>query len=189
MAEQTLTAQDELQVLDDTLSSFESFLKGDGSTTPSLRENWIYLQIFATYGLWLPHTNADLQATLKLTAAEAATYPWFDGMVGAYSQVFDSSNYFFSDVFNKMLDLGNGLKNYASDVAGQDSEFTLIASLVAPGADQDLDTALSLLEDLKTSAASNKALADTIKDNMTSYRVKLVASQGSVDKVKTGGGR
>jgi hypothetical protein len=184
MAEQTTTAQDELQVLDDTLTAFESFLKGDGSTTPSLRENWIYLQIFATYGLWLPHTNADLQATLNLTAPQAATYSWFNAMAESYGQIFDGSTYFFSDIFNKMLDLGNGLKNYASDVAGQDSEFTLISSLVQPGADQDLPTALSLLEDLKTSAASNKALADTIKDNLTTYRVKLVAAQGSAGKVK-----
>jgi hypothetical protein len=184
MAEQTLTAPSETQVLDDTLTQFESFLKGDGSTTPSLRDNWIYLQIFATYGLWLPHTNADLQATLKLTAAEAATYAWFDGMVGSYGQIFDASNYFFSDVFNKMLDLGNGLKNYASDAAGQDSTFTLISSLVEPGADQDLPSALSMLEDLKASAASNETLAGTIKDNMTTYREKLVAAQGSVAAVK-----
>jgi hypothetical protein len=187
MAEQTTTPQDELQILDDTLSNFESFLKGDGSTTPSLRENWIYLQVFATYGLWLPHTNADLQATLNLTAAEAATYSWFDGMVGSYGQIFDASTYFFSDVFNKMLDLGNGLKNYASDLAGPDSEFTLIAGLVKPpqGQEQDLPTALSLLEDLKTSAASNEALAGSVKDNLTSYKTKLVAAQGSVKAVRT----
>jgi hypothetical protein len=187
MAEQTLTAPDELQTLDDTLSNFEAFLKGDGSTTPSLRENWIYLQIFATYGLWLPHTNADLQATLNLTAADAATYAWFDAMVGSYGQIFDASTYFFSDVFNKMLDLGNGLKNYASDVAGQDSEFTLIASLVKPpeGQEPDPATALDLLEDLKTSAAGNATLAGTIKDNMTSYKTKLVTAQGSVKDVKT----
>jgi len=184
MAEQTTTAQDDTQILDDTLTAFESFLKGDGSTTPSLRENWIYLQIFATYGLWLPHTTADLQATLRLTAADAATYSWFNAMVGSYDQIFQASGYFFNDVFNKMLDLGNGLKNYSSDLAGSNSEFQLISSLVEPGPNQDLATALSLLVDLKTSAASNEKLADDIKNNLTTYRVQLVAAQSSVGTVK-----
>lgn len=175
----------QLEKLDTTMETFESFLKGDGSTTPSLRDNWIYLQIFATYGLWLPSTNADMLTTLNLTAAQAATYTWFNSMVQAYRNIYESSNYFFKEIFNKMLDLGNGLKNYASNVAGQESEFTLISKLVQTGSDQDLPMALALLKDLKASAASNATLAGTIKDNMTTYRVQLVTAHGSMRTVKT----
>ncbi len=179
--------QANLQQLDTALTNLENYLNGPNDDTPTLRQNWVYLQIFATYGLRLPNTAGALQTVLNLTPSAAAGYSWFDAMYGAYDTLDKASKYFFSDVFEKMTSLGEGLKSYATDVAGQDSTFTLISSLVKPtdGSDPDPASALDILSDLKTTAANNAALAGDIKSNLATYKAKLVNAQGDMTNVKT----
>lgn len=175
---------DELAKLDNALTQFEAFLNGDGTTIPSLRANWIYLQIFATYGLRLPSTQAALLNTLRLTPEDAPAYGWFSAMLEGYGNLDGASRYFFTEVWGKMLALGGGLRNFATDVVGQDSMFTLIANLVQPGPDQDLRAALDLVKPLKEAADANAAAAGAIKEGLSSYKAKLVGSKAELDAVK-----
>lgn len=174
------------QQLDEALTNLQNYLNGANDDTPTLRGNWIYLQIFATYGLRLPNTADALQTVLNLTPSAAAGYSWFGAMYEAYDKLNQASTYFFSDVFDKMTSLGSGLKSYAEDVAGQDSVFTLISSLVKPTDDSDPDpqSALDMLSDLKKTAAKNAALAGDIKSNLGTYKAKLVDAQGKMTTVK-----
>jgi hypothetical protein len=177
----------ELEKLDfnKVLKEFESFLQGDGSITPSLRANWIYLQIFATYGLRLPNTKVSLLNVLGLTASNAARYTWFDAMVQAYNSLNQASHYFLDEVFVKMTDLGSSLQNYVRDGAGDDSLFGLVIELVQPGPDQDLKSALEILSDLSTTAANNVKLARDVKVALSSYHTKLTESQAKVSDVQS----
>ena len=178
--------QPSVKSLDSSLTSMEASLNGPNPKTPTLRENWIYLQIYATYGLRLPNTAGALQTILNLTANEAAGYAWFNGMYQAYNVLNESSKYFLNDIFNKMTSLGTGLKSYATDVAGEDSTFTLISSMVKPtdGSDPDLDSALDILSDLKSTAKTNADLAAAIKVNLATYKGKIVDAQGKMNAVK-----
>jgi hypothetical protein len=183
----TTTDNSTIEALDKAMNDLSTYLNGtSGDPTSNLKGNWIFLQIYATYGLRLPNTSALLGSALNLTSSEAAAYPWFSAMYSSYNTVNLSSTYFFSDVFDKMTSLGSGLQSYASDVAGQDSTFTLVSSLIKPtdGSAPDLVSALDILSDLKTSAASNATLAGDIKANLATYKTKLVNAQSGMATVK-----
>lgn len=181
-------ATDDQTVLDDldrSLDNFEAVLTGAGAKKgPSLRENWIYLQLFATTGLRLPHTDAILRTLLNLTDTEAADFVWYKGMLEAYQGFNKTSEYFFSDVFGKVTDVGGALKNFADDASGKDSLFTLIHALVQPGDEQDLGTALELLTDLKATSATNAKLAADVKANLATYKAKMIDDKGAIKTVK-----
>lgn len=184
----TTTDNSTIEALDKAMNDLSAYLNGtSGDPTSNLKGNWIFLQIYASYGLRLPNTSALLGSALSLTASEAAAYPWFSAMYSSYNTLNLSSTYFFSDVFDKMTTLGSGLQSYASDVAGQDSTFTLVSSLIKPtdGSAPDLVSALDILSDLKTSAASNATLAGDIKANLATYKTKLVNAQSGMGTVKT----
>jgi hypothetical protein len=177
-----------IEALDKAMNDLSTYLNGtSGDPTSNLKGNWIFLQIYATSGLRLPNTSALLGSALNLTASEAAAYPWFSAMYSSYNTLNLSSTYFFSDVFDKMTSLGSGLQSYASDVAGQDSTFTLVSSLIKPtdGSAPDLVSALDILSDLKTSAALNATLASDIKANLATYKTKLVNAQSGMGTVMT----
>ncbi len=172
--------------LEAALKDLQSYLNGDNDPLNTLKGNWIFLQIFATYGLRLPNTAASLESVLNLTASEAAGYPWFNAMYSAYNTLNEDSTYFFNDVFDKMTTLGSGLKSYASDVAGQDSVFTLISSLIKPtdGTDPDPASALDILKDLTGTSQKNATLAAQIKTNLGTYKTKLISAQATLGSVK-----
>lgn len=175
-----------VQQLNEALNKLENYLNGKNDDIPTLRGNWIYLQLFATYGLRLPNTASALEATLNLNASQAAAYSWFGAMYQAYDKLNNASSYFFSDVFDEMTSLGEGLKSYATDVAGQDSTFTLISSLVKPtdGSKPDPQSALDILSDLKSTADNNATQAEKIKSNLTTYKSKLSEAEGEIKKVE-----
>ena len=179
--------QPSLEKLNNALDALNDYLNGSNDDIPTLRGNWVYLQIYATCCLRLPNTAGALQATLDLTPSQAAGFSWFNAMYEAYDILDKAGKFFFSDVFDKMTSLGNGLKSYATDVAGQDSTFTLISSLVKPtdGSKADPEAALDILSDLKTTAANNATLAGQIKTNLATYKTKLVNAQSSMTSVKT----
>lgn len=183
----TTTDNSTIETLDKAMNDLSIYLNGtSGDPTSNLKGNWIFLQIYATYGLRLPNTTALLSSALNLTSSESAAYPWFNAMYSSYNMLNLSSTYFFSDVFDKMTSLGSGLQSYASDVAGQDSTFTLVSSLIKPtdGSAPDLVSALDILSGLKTSAASNATLAGNIKANLATYKTKLVSAQSGMATVK-----
>jgi len=103
-------------------------------------------------------------------------------MYGAYNTLNEDSTYFFNEVFDKMTTLGSGLKSYASNVAGQDSVFTLISSLVKPtdGSQADPASALDILKDLTETSQQNATLAAQIKTNLGTYKSKLVSAQSTL---------
>lgn len=173
--------------LETALNDLQTYLNGDNDPLNTLKGNWIFLQVYATYGLRLPNTAASLQSVLNLTASEAAAYSWFDAMYGAYNTLNEDSTYFFNEVFDKMTTLGSGLKSYASNVAGQDSVFTLISSLVKPtdGSQADPASALDILKDLTETSQQNATLAAQIKTNLGTYKSKLVSAQSTLGSVKT----
>jgi len=187
MTTETTTDNSTIEALEKAMADLSTYLNGNTEDeTTNLKANWIFLQIYATYGLRLPNTAALLESALNLTANEAAAYSWFNAMYSSYNTLNASSTYFFSDVFEKMTSLGSGLQSYASDVAGEDSTFTLVSSLVKPtdGSAADLSSALDILSDLKTTALTNANLAGDIKTNLAVYKTKLVGAQSAMATVK-----
>lgn len=178
----------DIQNLDQALDNLQDYLKGKDDSIPTLRANWVWLQIYATQGLKLPNTAADLRTVLNLSESDAAGYNWFDSMYEAYNQINGASAFFLNDVFDKMTSLGEGLKSYVHDNAGKDddSTFNFIRSLVKPtdGSDPDPSSALDVLSDLKKSSDNNQQLADAIKSNLTTFKTKLTDAQSSCDDVK-----
>lgn len=178
--------QTDLQKLDDALSGFEDFLAGqtnpDGTQGPTLRENWISLQVFSQYGLRLPSTPATLQNMLGLTHEQTLAYEWFDAMVESYAGVKDSSHYFMTRVFVDMTDLGTSLQGYASTVVGENSAFGAVLALVEAGDQESLQGALSIVQLLRDMSDKNAALARTIKTGLAEYKGQLIeAGKGVTD--------
>jgi len=164
-----------LTELDKIFNNLTNYLKGE-SEKSTLRENWVWLQMYATHLLRLPNTSTSLQSSLKIKSSiEITGYKWFTPMLRANQDLDTVSKFFFSDVFDKMTSLGNGLQNYSTEVTGEDSVFTLISSLVKPtdGSVPDPNSALDILSDLKTTAQQNASLAGDIKSNLTTFKAKL----------------
>ncbi len=179
-----MSDETKLAELDELIANFETYLKGVPGKKPSLRLNWVYLQLFATYGLRLPHTKELLLGQLNLEQKDVTSMSWFSSMVDAYEGLNDSSQYFLKEVFTLMTDLGSGLSDFASDAAGEDSIFTFIETLIQPGDDQDLDSALEELADLKSNAADNDQLAAGVQKHLLDYQGKLKQNEKDVGTVK-----
>lgn len=179
----------EIQNLDQALDNLQLYLNGKDKTAPTLRSNWVWLQIYATQGLRLPNTAADLRTVLNLSETDAANYHWFDSMYEAYDEINKASSFFFDEVFDQMTALGEGLKSYVHENAGkgEDSTFNFICSLVKPtdGTAPDPVTALDVLSDLKSTADANQKKAEAITTNLSDFKTKLTKASSSCSEVKT----
>jgi hypothetical protein len=168
-----------------SFGDFENYLKGTGKDQLSLRHNWVYLQIFATYGVRLPHTKETIEAHLHLKPEQAATFSWLPDFTDSLVKLNNSGDFFFKQIFEPMIMLGSSLKSYAHDASGPDSIFLFIKSIVLPGKGQDLDTALNMLKDLIKDASDNAEKAATINEKLSSYQTQLTAIQTKLAATKT----
>lgn len=190
MANEKEPDKTELEQMDEALDSFETYLKGNGTTVPSLRQNWIYLQIFSIYGLRLPQTAAALQTALHMKPSDTGGYTWFNDMYTTYADVGKSSHYFFEHVFKDMNDLGGKLRDFSKDSGGDESLMDAVLDLIGRGDNSplpdpaDREAALALVEELNDRASEAAKFAATIQSDLVTYRTGLIPLQASVTRVR-----
>ncbi len=181
---------DDFKEAEKLIGDFKEYLIGETDDqgkllAPSLRRNWEYLQVYANYGLRLPGTEAALKAALATNSP--GSYLWFDNMVESYGGIVKASEFFLNHVFLKVVDLGNHLKNYSDDAGtGQESVFKLVLSLLFPPAGQpeDPETALELLEDMRSQAQANAKEAAAVAANLAEFKTDLIKHENNLKTVK-----
>ncbi|NUO00922.1 MAG: hypothetical protein HUU01_09950 [Saprospiraceae bacterium] len=164
--------------LDPTLTEFESLLTQNGSRRGKLWLAWHYLQVFSTYGVRLPDTEASLKMKLNIDAP--ANYPFFASMLDSYQQLKQACSFFLKETFPKVVRLGSMLKSFARDASNGDGAiFVVITDAIKNG---DTAGAIELLTDLQKKAVENAAEAEKIALMLSDYSTQLIASEAALKR-------
>ncbi len=175
---------------ENAMDGFEKSITGDPSKEHgSMRANWISLQKFATYGIRLPFTEADLKASFLFAEKDAklakgkklkdTDFAWLPSLSLAYTGVNKSSKYFHDTVLQNMIDLSSGLTVYSDESGGAGSEFELLIQLM-DGGEAEHNAVLDILKTRGEKARANSVLAKTVLDNLKEYHAKLIVNQTAV---------
>jgi hypothetical protein len=153
------------------------------SDNQNLWYSWQFLQIYSTWGLRLPHTEATLK--MKLGIAEPGKYQFFRGMVEGYDEIHQTSSDFTTNIFPKVIEVGTSLLDFALDAAPNDGElFNLLIKLLDSDKSEDLKGAMELLSDLLDTTNKNTKKAKEVITSLNGYKAKLVSAQENVTEVK-----
>ncbi|KPA23463.1 hypothetical protein shim_00710 [Shimia sp. SK013] len=175
---------------ENAMDGFEKFITGDKSKNhDGMRENWIYLQMFATYGIRLPFTEADLKTSFLFAEKDTALvkgkklkdtdFAWLPSLSLAYTGVNKSSRFFHDTVLQNMIDLSSGLTIYSDESGGKGNEFELLIELMDGGEDEH-NAVLDILKTRGDKARANSVLAKTVLENLKEYHAKLIVNQTAV---------
>lgn len=164
--------------LDPALTEFESLLTQNGSKRGKLWLAWHYLQVFSTYGVRLPNTEASLKQKLRIN--NPTDYPFFAPMLDSYQQLQKACSFFMTDTFPRVAKLGGNLKNFAREASNQDGAiFVVITDAIKSG---DTVGALELLTDLQKKAVENAAEAEKIALILSEYSTQLITSEAALKR-------
>ena len=134
------------QNFETAMSAFEGILKKGDSNRGSLWLAWHYLQFYSVWGLRLPHTEEMLGKALGVD--EPGRYTFFPTMQHSYTQVFETSQFFYNQVFDKIVALGGQLKDFAEKQSdGDRNMFAVILDHIHSG---DINSAMEFLHDMVT---------------------------------------
>lgn len=163
----------EVQGLETATANFETLLTADGNNRGPLWLAWHYLQVYSTWGLRVP--NSEAQLSTKLGIADPGSYAFFPGMLESYQKVYNASKFFQEDVFPKVVSLGQALKNFGEQATNDGGNmFSAVVSLVDTG---DSANALTLLNDLQQEAKTNAASAGEVTKKLNAYADQLTAAE------------
>jgi hypothetical protein len=150
-----------------------------------LRAVFHYLQLYATWGVRLPHTEVMLQSALGIDDLETANdYKFFQPMLGSNLALHNVSSEFLTEVFPQVVKLGTDLDSFAETAAGDRPELGKqrdndgIFNLVLRSFDSPLPArrleATSLLGTLRDMAEVNAKFADNLgKGPLKTYKTEL----------------
>jgi len=151
---------------------------GDGSA--SLLQAWIGLQVYSYYALNLPTDDATLTTLLKPKNG-LGEFTFVPAMKEAYTALKDASTHFLDEVYDKIVDLGQHLKEFSSDATASDGIFATIPQMIDSG---DSQSALALLNDRIDKAKANAAAASSVRQKLTEYKTSLTKARDQVGAVK-----
>lgn len=107
--------------LDSTIESLSQLVQEpDDSEDQTLWYAWHYLQVYSTWGLRLPHTEATLK--LKLGISEPGQFDFFEPMKEAYGEIHKACDEFLSEIFPKVINIGTKLLDFAADISEDDGK-------------------------------------------------------------------
>jgi phage shock protein A len=176
--------------LETIIAEFNSLVQKPNDSAPTgttddqnLWYSWQFLQIYSTWGLRLPHTEATLK--MKLGIANPGTYLFFQGMVQAYDEIHQACYDFTSNIFPEVIDVGKSLLDFASDANQDDGELFNVLTELINGNEDDIKGALELLSDLQDTTKKNTKKAEEVIKLLDGYKAKLVSAQEKVTNVKS----
>lgn len=153
---------------------------GPGDHHGQLWRAWRFLQIFSTYGLRLPHTEASLK--LRLGMSDPGAYLFFDTMREGYNEIHDACEEFMTVTFKDVIGIGRNLLDFASEQDPADGDiFSVLTELLD---DNDQEGALDLIGDLRETALTNKKKAGRVQECLSAYKTKLESAQAKVNDAK-----
>jgi hypothetical protein len=163
------------------LAELTEMLRRNSNTEASaVKRAWIGLQIYNTYIVKLPVTDADL--TLVLGTSEIGSYEFVPSMKEAYQLLKDQAAQFLTVIYPAVVDIARAMHAFAEDARDPDGVFQYIKSVVADG---NLSDALELLADRIGVAASNISKAAVVQEQLAGYKLHLIEGQGKLEGVST----
>jgi len=172
--------------LERIIQEFNSLVEKPNDSAATLQNqnlwySWQFLQIYSTWGLRLPHTEASLK--MKLGIPQPGKYLFFQGMVQAYDEIHDACNDFQTNIFPEVIEVGTSLLSFASDADPTDGElFNVLIELMDLN---DLTGALEFVETIQETTRTNSEKAGNVKSLLNNFKVKLVSAQEKVSTVKS----
>ncbi|MEM9163685.1 MAG: hypothetical protein AAGC54_11540, partial [Cyanobacteria bacterium P01_F01_bin.4] len=162
--------------LEKTIDQFNSLASKDASKEKSLWWSWRFLQIYSTWGLRLPYTEATLK--MQLGIADPLKYSFFGGMKEGYGKIHEASSEFITQIFPQVIDIGTSLLDFASDASEEDGElFNVVIELID---NKDFEGALELIGDLQATVQENLTKAGEVRELLGSYKSKLEDANSTV---------
>lgn len=166
--------------MDTATADFQRILMTNNQKRGDLWLAWHYLQVYSTWGLRLPVSEAMLKLRLNIT--NPGDYSFFPVMLESYQGVFQASNYFKQEVFPAMVSMGRSLNNFAQDASNQSGAiFSSIIDLVDAG---DTHSALELLADLQQQATDNSAKAGEVGKMLGTYSAQLTTAEAALTNTR-----
>lgn len=166
------------QNFETAMSAFEGILKKGDSNRGSLWLAWHYLQFYSVWGLRLPHTEEMLGKALGVD--EPGRYTFFPTMQHSYTQVFETSQFFYNQVFDKIVALGGQLKDFAEKQSdGDRNMFAVILDHIHSG---DINSAMEFLQDMVAESEEHTERATVVSGLLKDYYDKLKAAQDLLAK-------
>ena len=175
-------------------AAYSSLLHLSGQNSlDTLKAAWNYLQVYSTWCLKLPNTEASLNTYLKIT--NPSTYDFYPGMLEAYQKTSTASTYFINKVFPGVVGIGNDLQSFAQTAgttADQGGIFPTITNLLntitpttSPADAQSIlqNEILPLLEALQAMAIQNVTNAVKVGNDLATYKSDLVEADGKLTEV------
>lgn len=137
---------------------------------------WHFLQVYSTWGLRLPHTEATLK--MLLGVSDPGKYLFFNPMVEGYDEIHQASENFIVNIFPKVVKVGTNLLNFASDASHEDGD--IFAVLIEILEEDGAEGALELIQDLQDAAKKNTDEAEALGKLLNEYRAQLESANEKV---------
>jgi hypothetical protein len=97
----TSSTQDPSADLEKTIQDFNALVKTPESPADeNLWYSWRFLQIYSTWGLRLPNTEASLK--LRLGMSDPGQFSFFNGMKEAYNEIHEACGEFLSNTNSQL---------------------------------------------------------------------------------------
>lgn len=172
--------QDPAVDIDKLMNDFEKLLIDSKKPRGPLWYAWHYLQVYSTWGLRLPNTEATLK--LKLSVPDPGVYLFFSSMLEAYQELHDASQQFLDKIFSAVVGVGDDLQAFASQASKDgDAIFSAVNDLLDAN---DTASVLELLENLQATAAANAKNAADVTSKLDAYKSQLVDADGKLAAVQ-----
>jgi hypothetical protein len=160
------------------IKEFEKLLVDPKTPRGPLWSAWHFLQVYSHWGLQIPYTKEAL--ALQLGTTQPGSYAFFLPALEAYNSVHTACSYFLTDVFRKVVDLGNDLHQFAKDAGEKDGLLVAVVNLLDAN---DNESALTLIKDLRSKAEKNEGNARTVGTNLATYKTQLIGASGQLKLV------
>ena len=180
----------------DLEKAYQSLMNMSGqSSLDSLKAAWNYLQVYSTWCEKLPNTEANLNATLKISSS--APYSFYPAMLDAYQSTSKTGFDFLNNIFPKVVNIGNDLQSFAqtagstADEGGIFASITTILDTITPTTDPaDANNiiqkqVLPLLQALQAMADQNESDAKEVVTLLSKYKSDLNSADQKLSTVDT----
>ena len=180
----------------DLEKAYQSLMNMSGqSSLDSLKAAWNYLQVYSTWCEKLPNTEANLNATLKISSS--APYSFYPAMLDAYQSTSKTGFDFLNNIFPKVVNIGNDLQSFAQTAGSTADEGGIFASITTildtitpttPPADANniIQTqVLPLLQALQAMADQNESDAKEVVTLLSKYKSDLNSADQKLSTVDT----